>query len=160
MEVFVLVLLIWVLLCSIINTIIAVCFDYSFNHPIKIKLPKNKKYVGKVNPIYRVVECLDGYAVEKYELGYNEKFLFIFLMFCLFPYPVKLYFYGYVQGNYLVEITLENNDSISTLNKPIEEIYEKKMEKIEKNNKEIIKRQTDDENKIKELNKTFNENYK
>ena len=63
---------------------------------INIKLPKRKRYLTKVDPIYELCDSdWGGYCVKKWELGYEDEFGLQMLMVFI-PYPIKLLRYKYI----------------------------------------------------------------
>lgn len=120
-----------------------------------IKLPKPKKYLTKVNPIYELVEGYGDYHIRKWELDYIELFgVQFFLIFI--PYPIDLLFYRYEikRSLYLCE-----KENLKDITNSLEEIFEEKYKILyaEELEKERIK--TERQNKIDGLNKVFTENY-
>ena len=124
---------------------------------VKIKIPKPKKFLTKVSPIYEVKDdnWNEGYFIHKYELTYRQKGGVQFLLI-LIPYPIEILFYEY---EWCGSMFLCKNDEIETIDRDIKDIYEEKAEiqRLEYEKDKSIK--DSKKNKINQLNKVFNENY-
>jgi len=122
---------------------------------LKIRLPKPKKYLTKVNPIYELTKGYGEYHIRKWELNYVElvgvQFLLIFL-----PYPIDLLFYRY---DIKYTLYLCETDDLKDVTRPLEEIFEEEYNVIHAKELEEERIKTERQNKIDELNKVFTENY-
>lgn len=147
--------IIWALGCAILN-IIYLMFEFG---RIKIKLPKHKKYEGKVDPIYEVKQgdYDDYYSVHKWELGYEVADGLTMLSIAIVPLPVNFYRYGY---NHVESFKIcELNGIYDITPEYMIEFFEQKWEEQVRENEERRSRRNKKENQLDLLNKTFNENY-
>jgi hypothetical protein len=126
---------------------------------IKVNLPKPKKYLTKVDPIYELYrdEWGEFVTIRKWSLGYNnENTIWLQLIFLLIPYPIEFFSYGYHIEDSVVACRYGQEETIT---EDIGIIYERNWEIIygkeieEKRKKELI------DNVYKTANKIFNENY-
>jgi hypothetical protein len=123
---------------------------------INIKLPKRKRFLNKVDPIYELDESnFGGFAVRKWELGYDDTFGLQMLMIYI-PYPIKLLRYKYIQTGH---IWLDEKTKLSEITEDLGDMFERIW--AIKNAKEIeekgIKKEHQDN--IDRINKVFNENF-
>ena len=148
--------LIWAIICGFLNLVLLYRRD---KIALKIKLPKQKKYNNKVDPIYKleITEYFSHYHVHRYTIGYNEPNLCLVLSFILLPYPVKILRYSYFESDF--EFYVCDYESVKDITKPLSEIYEENlkrtMDEIRLNKEDISK----NSNAVESLNKIFNENY-
>lgn len=156
-EVLAAIIVIGILLFIVSGIIHIILYSLNIRDKISlvIKLPKPKKYLTKVNPIYELVEGYGDYHIRKWELDYKElvgvQFLLIFI-----PYPIDLLFYRYdiKYTLYLCEI-----EDLKDVTRPLEEIFEEKYKVINAEELEKERIKTERRNKIDKLNKVFTENY-
>ena len=123
---------------------------------INIKLPKRKRFLTKVDPIYQLEDGdFGGYIIRKWELGYEDSFGLQMLMVFI-PYPIKLLRYKYTQTKY---VWLGEKTKISEITEDIGELFERKWA-IE-NAKEIEERRIlkEYQDNLDRINKVFNENF-
>jgi hypothetical protein len=89
---------------------------------INIKLPKRKRFLNKVDPIYELDESdFGGFAVRKWELGYDDTFGLQMLMVYI-PYPIKLLRYKYIQAGH---IWLDEKTKLSEITEDIGDMFER-----------------------------------
>lgn len=130
-----------------------------------IKLPKNKKFSTKVDPIYKLnyrdsIYCESYFNIQKWSLKWNEinciiKFIFI--------YPTSIHRWGYSED---VDVFIGDKIKVDELfiylnenNITLKDYYENKIAEIQKEiDLENMKDNTFN-SKINNLNKEFNENY-
>jgi hypothetical protein len=123
---------------------------------INIKLPKRKRFLNKVDPIYQLEENdFGGYVIRKWELGYEDSFGLQMLMIFI-PYPIKLLRYKYTETKH---IWLGEKTNISEITEDLGELFERKWaienaKEIEE--KRILKEYQDN---LDRINKVFNENF-
>ena len=123
---------------------------------INIKLPKRKRFLTKVDPIYQLEENdFGGYVIRKWELGYEDSFGLQMLMIFI-PYPIKLLRYKYIETKH---IWLGEKTNISEITEDLGELFERKWA-IE-NAKDIEERRIRKEyqDNLDRINKVFNENF-
>ena len=123
---------------------------------INIKLPKRKRFLNKVDPIYELNESdFGGLVVRKWELGYDDTFGLQMLMIYI-PYPIKLLRYKYIQSSY---IWLDEKTKLSEITEDLGDMFER-IWAIE-NAKEIEEKRFKKEHQdnIDRINKVFNENF-
>ena len=123
---------------------------------INIKLPKRKRYLTKVDPIYELCDSdWGGYCVKKWELGYEDEFGLQMLMVFM-PYPIKLLRYKYINNNH---IWLPDRTKIEEITEELGDMFERiwAVENKEALEKQRIKKEYQDN--LDKLNKVFNENY-
>jgi hypothetical protein len=123
---------------------------------INIKLPKRKRFLSKVDPIYQLEDGdFGGYIIRKWELGYEDSFGLQMLMVFI-PYPIKLLRYKYIQTKY---VWLGEKTNISEITEDLGELFERKWA-IE-NAKEIEERRIlkEYQDNLDRINKVFNENF-
>ena len=123
---------------------------------INIKLPKRKRFLNKVDPIYELDESdFGGFAVRKWELGYDDTFGLQMLMIYI-PYPIKLLRYKYIQTGH---IWLGEKTKLSEITEDLGDMFER-MWAVE-NAKEIEEKRIKKEHQdnIDRINKVFNENF-
>ncbi len=125
---------------------------------LKIKLPKRKKYLTKVDPIYQLRgdHCSNSsYYIHKWKLGYIEQ-EWIELLLILIPYPIDIFVYKYehVDVFYLCE-----KSGVENINRDLKDLYEEMYE--EKYAEQIAKEKENNklQSKVDQLNKVFTENY-
>jgi hypothetical protein len=151
------ILIIWMFSCITTNTFFYIC-DLVDKVKLTIKLPMRKKYLTKVDPIFKMYqhEYDNHYYVGKWVLMYKDITNVNIWLFLLFPYPIDLQFYKFYEVNSYFLCKPEN---VTDLSGDLESIYNvlehKDKLKIEKEEKEKNAKNT----KIKELNKIFKENY-
>jgi hypothetical protein len=146
---------IWAFACMVLN-VIYMMFNIG---RINIKLPKDKKYDGKVDPIYEVKQDSydDYYSVHKWELGYEEAEGLTMLSIVTIPLPVMVYRYGYNHVNSYKICELGEIYNITPVY--MIDFFEQKWEEQLKETEEWKLRRNKKENHLDILNKTFNENY-
>jgi hypothetical protein len=123
---------------------------------INIKLPKRKRFLNKVDPIYQLEDGdFGGYIIRKWELGYEDTFGLQMLMVYI-PYPIKLLRYKYIQTKY---VWLGEKTKVSEITEELGELFERKWA-IE-NAKEIEERRIlkEYQDNLDRINKVFNENF-
>lgn len=123
---------------------------------INVKLPKRKRFLTKVDPIYQLEENdFGGYVIRKWELGYEDTFGLQMLMVYI-PYPIKLLRYKYTETKH---IWLGEKTNISEITEDLGELFERKWA-IE-NAKDIEERRIRKEyqDNLDRINKVFNENF-
>ena len=123
---------------------------------IKIKLPKRKRFLNKVDPIYELVESDFGrFVVRKWELGYVDSFGLQMLMIYI-PYPINLLRYKYIQTGH---IWLGEKTELSEITEDLGDMFER-IWAIE-NAKEIEEKRFKKEHQdnIDRINKVFKENF-
>lgn len=150
-------LLIWSLVIGLIKIFLMITGLY-FRMIWTIKLPKRKKFLKKEDPIYELwhSNLSDAYFVRKWILGYVDCGGLNLLSVLLFPYPVCIKEYKYVdQESFLVG----GKKSVEELEKPIGEVYEKKYKLAHKAELEDRIIRNEFNNKLNKINKVFNENY-
>jgi hypothetical protein len=149
----------WIIFCLILN-VIHMSTGIRDRIALHFKIPKQKKYLTKVDPIYEM--CHDnwdrGYKVKKWSLTYEEPENLAVWCFIFIPYPIVFETFKYrVEDSYF----LCNMDEVNLLDPdvPLEITYNEKHERWllkdaeEKRLKDIKK------NIIKSKNKIFKENY-
>lgn len=148
--------LIWVIVCSFINLMLLYKRD---KIALKIKLPKQKKYLSKVDPIYNLelTEYFSHYHVHRYTIGYNESNFCLILSFMLFPYPVQILRYSYFESKF--EFYVCDYEDVKEITRPLSEIYEEKLKYTIGEALKETEIDTKNKNIVKSLNKIFNENY-
>ena len=123
---------------------------------IKIKLPKRKRFLNKVDPIYELVESDFGrFVVRKWELGYVDSFGLQMLMIYI-PYPINLLRYKYIQTGH---IWLGEKTELSEITEDLGDMFER-IWAVE-NSKEIEEKRIKKEHQdnIDRINKVFKENF-
>lgn len=127
---------------------------------IDIKLPKSKKYEGKVDPIYEIAQGSydDFYSVYKWELKYGLHEGLTLISVFLIPLPIMIYTYRYIQSNDGFKICELNEINTITPEYMIE-FYEKRYEEEMIKLEDWKQKSRNKTNHLDYLNKTFNENY-
>jgi hypothetical protein len=124
---------------------------------IDIKLPKRKRFLNKVDPIYKLYEYSDfsGFIVSKWELGYNDTFGLQMLMVYI-PYPIKLLRYKYIQTKH---IRLDKKTKVSEITEDLGDLFERiwAVENAKEIEEKRIKKEHQDN--LDRINKVFNENF-
>jgi hypothetical protein len=123
---------------------------------INIKLPKRKRFLNKVDPIYELDESdFGGFAVRKWELGYDDTFGLQMLMIYI-PYPIKLLRYKYIQTGH---IWLGEKTKLSEITEDLGDMFERiwAVENAKEIEEKRIKKEHQDN--IDRINKVFNENF-
>ena len=123
---------------------------------INIKLPKRKRFLNKVDPIYELNESdFGGLVVRKWELGYDDTFGLQMLMVYI-PYPIKLLRYKYVQTGH---IWLGEKTKLSEITEDLGDMFERiwAVENAKEIEEKRIKKEHQDN--IDRINKVFNENF-
>jgi hypothetical protein len=123
---------------------------------INIKLPKRKRFLNKVDPIYELDESdFGGFAVRKWELGYDDTFGLQMLMIYI-PYPIKLLRYKYIQVGH---IWLGEKTKLSEITEDLGDMFERiwAVENAKEIEEKRIKKEHQDN--IDRINKVFNENF-
>jgi hypothetical protein len=123
---------------------------------INIKLPKRKRFLNKVDPIYELDESdFGGFAVRKWELGYDDTFGLQMLMVYI-PYPIKLLRYKYIQTGH---IWLDEKTKLSEITEDLGDMFERiwAVENAKEIEEKRIKKEHQDN--IDRINKVFNENF-
>lgn len=158
--------LIYNIVCSIVNTIFKIWLDLSFK--IKLKFPK--KYLNKVNPIYKIKVYENNpnlCDVHKFELKYTEDYFESWInMLC--PIPIIVYTYNYVCTHSVNEVQVtkilgERQYKLPRTYEDFVKICEddimsrKKLKDFEENEK-IIK-ENSKKSFEQQINKVFSENY-
>lgn len=149
--------------CGIINGIIFIFVYYRFGR-IKIRLPKNKKYLIKKTPIYELSDdnLLGEYCINKYQLQYSENYKFTIINIFLFPILFNFQSFEYVDVGYHINIC--DNELKELLENPsptlLEEIFEKNHTEIQQLDDEYRLDEEEKEKKVNILNTHFNQNYK
>jgi hypothetical protein len=145
------------IICGLINCIYF-WFDWWDKIKITIRLPKPKKYLVKVDPIYELAEWSDydsDLKIVKWSLSYDSKYFIQFLLLII-PYPVELLFWKYHEENSHFLCKKEDvGDVVGTLEENYNRLHDAWL--IEHNERIAI--YTAKENKIDELNKEFKANY-
>lgn len=157
-------------LCIILLIIGGILFlNINEKHHLIIRLPKNKKYENKVDPIYELSDKSymydesDGYsyAIQKWSLKWNELECRIFLL--IFLYPITIYRWGYSEDNYFYigdKIKVEDLHKILLdKNMTLRDYYENEMDKIQKLDEIENMKENEFKTKIINLNKEFTENF-
>jgi hypothetical protein len=142
---------------SMVFHVIFLVFNVWEKMEINIYLPKPKKYIIKVNPIYDIEEADmdDSLFVRKWELSYNElKWLRGFLIMIPWPITIHVFRYNVVDSYYLC-----SRDNIKLIEGELKDIFEEKYNKNKEEYGIFLSKEKDEKNKINELNKIFNENY-
>lgn len=149
-------------LCCVINGIILIFVYYNFGR-IKIRLPKNKKYLIKKTPIYELSDdnMLGDYCINKYQLQYNANW--IFNMFNFFLFPILFNFQSFEYTN-VGNISISDNELKNLLENPsptlLEEIFEESHAEIQQLDDDYRLEKEEKEKKVNILNTHFNQNYK
>jgi hypothetical protein len=123
---------------------------------INIKLPKRKRFLNKVDPIYELDESdFGGFTVRKWELGYDDTFGLQMLMVYI-PYPIKLLRYKYIQVGH---IWLGEKTKLSEITEELGDMFERiwAVENAKEIEEKRIKKEHQDN--IDRINKVFNENF-
>jgi ABC-type multidrug transport system fused ATPase/permease subunit len=123
---------------------------------INIKLPKRKRFLNKVDPIYELNESdFGGLVVRKWELGYDDTFGLQMLMIYI-PYPIKLLRYKYIQSSY---IWLDEKTKLSEITEDLGDMFERiwAIENAKEIEEKRIKKEHQDN--IDRINKVFKENF-
>jgi hypothetical protein len=123
---------------------------------INIKLPKRKRFLNKVDPIYKLGESdFSGFVVTKWELGYEDTFGLQMLMVYI-PYPIKLLRYKYVQAQH---IWLDEKTKVSEITEDLGDMFERiwAVENAKEIEEKRIKKEHQDN--LDRINKVFNENF-
>ena len=133
-------------------------FDWWGKIKITIRLPKPKKYLVKVDPIYELTEW-DAYdsdlKIVKWSLSYDSKYFIQFLLLFI-PYPVELLFWRYREERSYFLCKKENvGEVVGTLEENFNRIHDACFIEHEKEMSIYMAK----ENKIDELNKEFKANY-
>jgi hypothetical protein len=126
---------------------------------IKINLPKPKKYLTKVDPIYELYKSNLCYyiSVRKWSLRYsNENTVGLQFLFILIPYPIELYRYGYHIDD---SVVVCDEGEEETITEDIGIIYERKWNLLHQEEIEKQKKKDSINNIYETANKIFNENY-
>lgn len=122
---------------------------------IVIKKKKDKKYLTKVDPIYRIekTQYTSDMLVFKYELGWDRKET-VQILLLLIPLPIEVLYFEYQsKGSYYA---CEQKEVIEFFNgRTLEEFYEQKQQ--QEDIKNLSKQEKTDY--INKLNKVFDENY-
>lgn len=152
-------LFLWCVWCMVINLILFAFFTVD-RFAIKIDAPKSKKYQGRVEPIYKLYQndFTGGYYISKWEMKYSNNNLETFIMIFLFPYPIIINTYGYVEVGEVFGCK-ESEINHAFEGKELSEVYETVYQK--ENAEYLAKKKIKDdiESVINNLNKTFDENY-
>lgn len=148
----------WIISCLIINTFFMIMPFYK-KIVLDIYLPKPKKYLVKVNPIYELRQENYGsnYYIHKWELEYYINEMGGFFNAFLIPYPINFFTYRYEKVNSIMfgkEPEIENvtYEEMVKFYETENEEYIKEYEESKKETNKLI-------TKINLINKTFNENY-
>ena len=146
----------WVIICGFINMIL---FYYRSKISLKIKLPKQKKYNNKVDPIYKLEVCefFSDYHVHRYTIGYNEPNLLMILSVILLPYPIEILRYSYFESDYQFYVC--SCENVKNITSPLSEIYEEKLAEMMDERLKEKEEKTKNSNAVESLNKIFNENF-
>ena len=123
---------------------------------VNIKLPKRKRFLAKVDPIYELLDDeWNGWYIRKWELGYSDTSDGLLLLMHLVPYPVNLLQYKYVATG----VIYLNDVKYTDINVSLKEYYEAQWFIENAAQIEIDARKKELKNKRDNLNKVFNENY-
>ena len=123
---------------------------------LNIKLPKRKRYLTKVDPIYELLDDeWNGWCIRKWELGYDECSIGLLLLMPFIPYPVNLLQYKYVATG----VIYLNDVKYTDIDVSLKEYYEAQWLIENAERLEIDARKKELKNKRDNLNKVFNENY-
>jgi hypothetical protein len=123
---------------------------------LNIKLPKRKRFLTKVDPIYELLDDeWNGWCIRKWELGYDDANVGLLLLMHLIPYPVNLLQYKYTSTG---KIYL-NDVKYTDIDVSLKEYYEAQWFIENAERLEIDARKKELKNKRDNLNKVFNENY-
>lgn len=141
------------LVCGMLNLI-----QSKFNYKLIIKLPKNKKWVSKADPIYAIRKSnwdSNYYVVHKYSLGYqiNEIIYFLSIIFIPFPVRFETYKYWVMPDYYMLE--KEKLSQIIDIGEWYENKYQNQMDEYLKAQK--IKEAENEA--LNKLNTIFTKNY-
>ena len=154
---FFMLLLFWVLVCTLIQLTLLIIFKGKYQ--IKITLPTPKKLKGKKSPIYEFRKRYHdgGYNVVKWELSYDNDMAWNLWFIILLPYPVVFRRLKYVEvGGYNSHKELQGRDGIrEDIGVLYERLHEQHMKEMERDNES----KSSEENKLNEINKEFNDNY-
>ena len=151
------VLISWVSLSLVVHLLLLMfnLFDVA---RIKFKMPMSKKYYIKVDPIYELVRNHydDHYSVRKWSLSYEMNENFPVLNAIIFPWPIEPQIFKYhIEGSYY----LCDMNKLDEITEDLETLYNRFHKKwLDKEEKDKQIRDAK-ENKIKEINKIFDENY-
>lgn len=123
----------------------------------KIKRPKPKRYLTKVDPIYEMRECTweSGVSIHKWSLRYDVNLWIQFLLIFI-PYPIEIMYWRYRHEN---SIYLCKKDEVVNLTEDLSKLYEDKMAPSIKEWEETKRKRKEQDNKIDELNQIFKQNY-
>lgn len=126
---------------------------------IKINLPKPKKYLTKVDPIYELYKnhWSDYVCVRKWSLKYgDEGTTALQFLIMIIPYPIEFYSYRYNIDDTVVVCNVGDEETIT---EDIGVIYERNWNKLYQKEIEKQKKKDSINNVYKTANKIFNENY-
>ena len=125
---------------------------------IKINLPKSKKYLTKVDPIYELRESSwdTSVYVYKWSLRYEHYDSILCLLLIIIPYPIILKKFGYYVED---SIYLCEREKVKDISEDLKTIYERKMVDINREMEIERKKKNEIENKFDELNQIFKQNY-
>jgi len=151
------VIFLWVCVSLVVHLFLLM-FDLFDSVRIKFKIPKSKKYLIKVDPIYELVHDHydEHYSVRKWSLSYEMNENFPVLNAIIFPWPIEPQIFKYhIEGSYY----LCDMNKLDEITEDLETLYNRFHQKwLDKEEKDKQIRDAK-ENKIKELNKIFDENY-
>ena len=148
------------ILLSLIVNLILLSLEIRNKVAWTIKLPKKKKYLIKVDPIYEIYQedYWPGYRIRKWGLKWDQPEKWEVRTFLFSPYPIRLEKFGYVVEN---SFFLCDHDKITLLDpdRSIEDTY----------NELYLKWKTEDDIKVADQklkeeilegkNKIFKQNY-
>lgn len=147
-QISVMLFLFYILFTVLLNLIQSSLWD-----GIKIKV-KNKKIIGKEQPIYFINE---EYHISKYIIELVDCEGLNFFFFMLFPIRIHFKKLGYIRvGGYYITEAKYNNISNSD---DLEKIYNEYFENANKKYLEEDKILSENELKLKKLNEKFTLNY-
>jgi phosphate/sulfate permease len=150
------------IICTIITMVLQDIVPSKYHW--KIYLKKNKKYEGKIDPIYKVKrkDWEDNYKIVKWELAWVEYSKLQWLLNLLF-YPINIYIWKY---NNIGSILIGNEEQLLNLNAELKDQeltigdqYEYQMKVIQDKNIKEDKRIANLNNVINNFNTIFDENY-
>jgi hypothetical protein len=157
METFFILLLVWVMICTLTQLTLFIIFNTKCQ--IKITLPTPKKLKGKKSPIYELRKRYSdgGYDIFKWELSYDDDMGWNLWFIILLPYPIIFRRLKYMEvGGYNSHKDLQGRDGIrEDIGVLYERLHEQHMKEMERDNES----KSSEKNKLNEINKEFNENY-
>jgi len=131
-----------------------------FQH-IVFKLPRDKTYLEKKSPIYKLEPFNKTYKIRKYEQGWVESELFTTIATVLLLVFVNVLKWRYVKDSESVILPSHiNNTNIHLYTDfNIAEYYEERIAKSWSDHRQYLKEKKIINNSISKINKEFTENY-